>query len=197
MAGRRDRRSGTDEDASDTGKRRFGPRPLDPERAWEYLLRLLSQRAYTAFELETKLARRGIRGAEAGALLRRLEELRLIDDASYAEHYVASRRAGRGRLALRQELRRKGVAAPVVERELRDLGHDDQVAAAVDLLRRNAWRYRPASPSAQDADVPEAEAWAIRAKARGKAMAFLARRGFAADAATEAIERLAWFADDA
>ncbi len=196
MAGGRDRRGGTGDDA-DAGKRRFGARPLDPERAWEYLLRLLSQRAYTAFELEAKLARRGILGAEAGALLRRLEELRLIDDATYAERYVASRRAGRGRLALRQELRRKGVAVDVVERELRDLDHDDQVAAAVDLLRRNAWRYRPASPSAQDATVREAEARANRAKARGKAMAFLARRGFPADAAIEAIERLAWFADDA
>jgi len=209
--------------------RRYGPTQLEPDRAWDYLLRLLAQRAYTVSELDTKLRRRGIGAEDAAALLERLGELQLVDDAAYAERYVASRRETRGRIALRRELQRKGVDEALVERELRDLDGDDQVRAAEALLRRNAWRYAPDTGAAstgadtqgtqgtqgEDAErlhvskdrhgetPPPDDFQAERqrrlalAKARSKALAFLARRGFPAEAAMRALERVGWFDDEA
>jgi len=229
--GRRDDREPDDRGGAEGGQddrpaRRFGPKPLDPDRAWDYLLRLLAQRAYTVAELDTKLRRRGIGAEDASTLLERLHELHLVDDAAYAERYVASRRETRGRIALRRELQRKGVDEALVERELKGLDGDDQVRAAEALLRRNAWRYAPKAgvgstteatgrahgddttrsedgsglehqaPPTDDFQVEHQRRLAL-AKARSKALAFLARRGFPAEAAMRAIERVGWFDEEA
>lgn len=185
------------------GGERRKPRPFTPERAWEYLLFLLSRRAYTVAELRERLARRGLDEAEGERLLARLEELELVNDEAYAERYVSSRRASRGPLALRRELRRKGVAEELVDRELAPLGLEEQVEAAAQLLERNAWRYAPAReerPDEEDAvvlsDEEERARFDRRMKERAKAFAFLARRGFHADAASAAIERVGWFSDE-
>ncbi len=191
--------------------------PLNRERAWTYLLDLLTRRDYTEAELRDRLRRRGVGDDDADGLLARLRELGLADDARFAEQYVASRRGSRGRLALRAELRRKGVEASLVERELDPLSEAQQVAAATALLQRNAWRYRPGSsapraaggkalPPGGDASASadlapedegdpgsEAEARRRALKERARAFAFLARRGFTADVATAAIHELGWW----
>lgn len=187
--------------------------PLDRERAWTYLLDLLTRRDYTEAELRDRLRRRGVGDDDADGLLARLRDLGLADDARFAEQYVASRRGSRGRLALRAELRRKGVEASLVERELDPLSEAQQLAAATALLQRNAWRYRPGSsapraaggkalPPSGSADLApedegdpgsEAEARRRALKERARAFAFLARRGFTADVATAAIQELGWW----
>ncbi len=135
--------------------------PLDRDRAWTYLLDLLTRRDYTEAELRAKLQRRKVDADVADTLLARLRELGLADDARYTEHYVASRRRSRGRLALRTELRRKGVDPSVVERELEPLTEGQQLEAAAALLRRFAWRYQPGSTrrrrTATHAQEPEKE----------------------------------------
>lgn len=185
-------------------------RPLEPERAWSYLLYLLSRRDYTVAQLAEKLRRRGLSDDHAAPLLERLQELGLADDERYAEHYVASRRAARGRIALRRELRHKGVDPGVVERELEPLSPGQQREAAADLLRRSAWRYRPGSLAERgrtdgaSGDRPEADSdaedpWTARrtaARERARAFAFLARRGFTAETAEAAIAALGWWQDD-
>lgn len=200
--------------STDQPKVRRGPKPLATrEQAWDYLLLLLGRQAYTLAELRRKLERRGAEEM-AEELLGRLVELRLADDATYAEHYVANRKSSRGRMALTQELRRKGVEHELVSAEVGKLDHAQQVAAAEELLNRNAWRYRPA-PSNLDSEPDERAAHDERAtsnqraasnqralseavyKARAKAFAFLARRGFDPDAASEALAAVGWFARDA
>jgi len=181
--------------------------PLDPQRAWGYLLDLLARRDYTEAELRERLHRRGLAEADADALLTRLAELGLLNDARFAERWVESRRGSRGRLALRTELRRKGVAAELVEQGLEPLSEAQQRAAATALLERFAWRYRPAPaavgrPAAagpDDGDSARAEAAArrrARDRGRARAFAFLARRGFTPDVAGEAIEALGWWRDE-
>lgn len=170
-------------------KRRRPPGPLKPERAWDYLLFLLSRRMYTTAELAEKLRRRGIEEADSQRLIARLAELQLVNDETYTSMYISSRAASRGRLGLRQELRRKGVAPELVEESLAELTPDGQLAAAAALLEKNAWRYRPPTPD------PEASRELIL-KARAKAFAFLARRGFAADAVQGALGAVGWFDDD-
>lgn len=178
-------------------------RPFTAKRAWDYLLFLLSRRSYTVAELRERLARRGLPAEEGEPLLERLRELSLVDDALYAEQYVRSRKGERGRLVLRRELRRKGVSEELVEGELAELSADQQAEAAEALLVKNAWRYRP-QPSPAGGPVGHGsegfeQAHARRQqrhKARSKAFAFLARRGFSADAAVRALEQVGWFGDE-
>lgn len=169
--------------------RRKGARKLlDKESAWDYLLWLLGRRMYTAAELTRKLEKRGLGAETAEELIARLTELKLIDDASYTDMYVSSREASRGRLGLMQELRRKGVAQEVVEARLEELTPEAQLAAATALLRKNAWRYRPEEGATSDTEA--------RLKARAKAFAFLARRGFTVAAAQDAVAAVGWFDED-
>lgn len=189
-----------------SGRRRdSAPRPFTPERAWNYLLFILSRRSYTVAELRERLVeRRGLPSEEAEPLLARLVELRLVDDASYTEQYVNSRLSARGRLALRRELKRKGVATDLIERELEGLSQEQQADAATALLERQAWRYRPTAADEgsfedDDAVVSDQTAYELREqryRARNRAFAFLARRGFSVDAATAALERVGWFKDE-
>lgn len=182
-------------------RRRRAPRPLETrEQAWDYLLLLLSRQSYTLGELRRKLERRGA-GELAPELLDRLVELRLADDAVYSEQYVASRKSARGRIALTQELRRRGVEPELVAAEVGKLQPAQQVAAAVGLLEKSAWRYRPRSdPEGSDGDTTEAAGLAISEaphRAKAKAFAFLARRGFDAETVSRALASVGWFdADD-
>ncbi|MFA5568479.1 MAG: regulatory protein RecX [Trueperaceae bacterium] len=183
------------------GRRRRPPGPLSPERAWDYLLFLLSRRMYTTAELTDKLLRRGIDEAEAARLVVRLADLKLVDDVVYTDQYVNSRSSSRGRLGLRRELTRKGVAPELVEERLTELTPEGQLAAATALLRKNAWRYEPqAAQEPQAAEEPpggeERLRREARLRARSKAFAFLARRGFTVDAAQGALEAVGWFDDD-
>jgi regulatory protein len=149
------------------------PSPLAPERAWDYALLLLGRRAYTVHEMRERLRRRALAEHEVARVVGRLEELRLVDDRAFARAYVASRADTHGVLALRHALRRKGVAEAIVDDVLADRSEHDQLAAAEALLRKHAWRF--ASPKTAEAG-------------RARAFALLARRGFAPDAAREAVD---------
>lgn len=189
-------------DAAADSRPRRGPRPLrDRQHAWNYLLNLLARQSYTVAELRTKLTRRGVAAPLAEELLARLEELELVNDETFASHYVATRRTVRGRLALRQELRRKGVAADIVEVRLGPLDDRQQLQAAVALLEKNAWRYRPGGNDAEAGTDPGADTdsdndaadFAARHRAAARAKAFLARRGFTPDIVNSAVQNVGWF----
>jgi regulatory protein len=68
----------------------------------------------THAQLAAALRKRGIPDDVAEAVLGRFAEVRLIDDAAFAEAWVESRHHGRGlaRRALAAELRQRGVAQP-------------------------------------------------------------------------------------
>lgn len=138
--------SGSPSDRRARGRRRREPgerAPPDRQQAWDYLLNVLSRQAYTKAELRAKLARRKVPESLAEELIGRLAELNLVDDSAYAEQYVSSRRESRGRLALSAELKRKGVADEIVAARVGSLEEEQQLAAAVGILRKHAWRYRP------------------------------------------------------
>jgi len=179
------------------------PKPLAPERAWDYALWLLGRQAYTSSELAERLRRRGLEPERRERVVARLRELGLLDDRAYAAAYVRRRREERGRHALRAELQRKGVAEPLVEAALAGDGDEpplddqQQVGVAVALLAKHAWRFEapetsPDAAAADTADAPDAaKAADAQRRARARAMGFLARRGFAPDVASAALAR-AW-----
>jgi regulatory protein len=107
------------------------------------------------------------------AALERLRELDLIDDARVADALVRAGAHRKGRLALRRDLRKRGVDDATVDAALRPLDDDQQAGAAREVLRKEAWRFASGDPR----------------KDRAKAASFLRRRGFDGDAVATALER--------
>ena len=106
--------------------------------AWDAALRLLGVRARSRAEIAERLARRDFDQPTIDDVLARLEESGLIDDDEFAREWAGSRSrySGRGRLALRRELRTKGVAAHTIEAALAEIEPDDERAQAAELRGR-------------------------------------------------------------
>ena len=149
------------------------PAPEYPyERAWNYTLWLLGRQAYTTGQLRDKLRRKGATEETMTRVLGKLAELKLVDDALYAETFVRSRSRTKGAIRLRQELFQKGVAEPLVDRAVGTLDEAAQLESAAQLAEKNRWR------------------WKGEPRERySKAYAFLARRGFTGDVVRGALER--------
>jgi regulatory protein len=121
---------------------------VDPEEAARQIcLRLLAAGPRTRAQLASALRRRRVPDEIAEAVLGRFAEVRLIDDAAFAQAWVETRHHGRGlaRRALSAELRQRGVAADEVRAAVGSLGDADELAAARRLVakRVGASRGRP------------------------------------------------------
>ena len=111
------------------------------DRAWNYVLWLLGRQAYTTGQLKDKLSRKGATEETVTKVLEKLVELKLVDDALYAEAFVRSRSRSKGAIRLRQELFRKGVAEPDVDKAVGELGEETQLESALALAEKNLWRW--------------------------------------------------------
>lgn len=118
--------------------RALGPDDDPVEVARQVCLDQLSYTARTRSELAAVLAHRGVPDEVADEVLDRFTEVGLVDDAAYAQAWVARRSAGKGlaRRALSQELRRRGVADATAERALAGLSAEAEAQAARDLVGR-------------------------------------------------------------
>jgi regulatory protein len=145
MAGRRSRRDGS-------GPRTGGPArqrraavedepdlDADPEGvARQICLRMLTAAPRTQAQLADALRRRGVPEDAATAVLARFAEVKLIDDAMFARAWVDSRHYSRGLAsrALGAELRQRGVPPEDIEAALSDLGPDQELQTARELIAR-------------------------------------------------------------
>lgn len=122
----------------------------DPRaRAREVCLRLLTLAPRTRAQLAAALVKKGIPDEAANEVLGRLEEVGLIDDASFARAWVESRHYSRGLAgrALSAELKKRGVAAEEIRAAIDDqLGPDAEVSAARRLVDRKLGSMRGLSP---------------------------------------------------
>jgi regulatory protein len=107
------------------------------EQARTLCLRLLTARARTRAELEGQLTKRGYQDDVSARVLDRLAEVGLVDDAGFAEQWVRSRRAnrGKGKRALAAELRNKGVDNEVIAAALADIDTGAERERAEQLVR--------------------------------------------------------------
>jgi regulatory protein len=115
----------------------------DPEAnpesvARSIVLRQLTNSPKSRLQLARKLAERNVPEEVAEAVLDRFEEVRLIDDADFAEMWVRSRSQSRklARGALRRELADKGIDTETAEQALAQVSDDDERNAARDLVAR-------------------------------------------------------------
>jgi regulatory protein len=113
--------------------------PADPvAQAREICLRLLTMRPRSRAELHTALLGKGIEADVADRVLGRLNEVGLVDDASFAEQWVRSRHTHQGmaRRALAAELRRKGVEDPIAAEAIAAVDSESEEARARELVRK-------------------------------------------------------------
>lgn len=114
----------------------LSPDPLSAAR--EICLRQLAVAPRTKAQLLAAMARRGVAEDVAEQVLGRLGEVGLVDDAAFAAAWVERRHSGRGlaRRALAHELRRRGVADPLVDEAVADLDPERELTTARDLAAR-------------------------------------------------------------
>jgi regulatory protein len=103
---------------------------LDEKSLWEYALRVLSQRAYSAGDIKQKLFKRAQSAQDLSAVLAKLQEYGLVDDRRYSEAFASARlqNDGFGRFRVLNDLRRKRVAPGVAEKAVNQAftGTDEQ-----------------------------------------------------------------------
>ncbi|WP_308216207.1 regulatory protein RecX [Pseudarthrobacter raffinosi] len=102
------------------------------------VLRQLTSSAKSRLQLARKLAERNIPEDVAEAVLDRFQEVRLIDDAEFADMWVRSRSQSRklAKGALRRELADKGIDADTAAAALEQLSDADEEVSARLLVER-------------------------------------------------------------
>ncbi|PXW33607.1 UNVERIFIED_CONTAM: regulatory protein [Williamsia faeni] len=148
--------------------------------AYDAALRLLGVRARSRAELRGRLKDKDFPPFEIDSVMERLDRAGLLDDADFAEQWVRSRHlhSGKGRTALRHELRQKGVVDRVIEQAIGQVDDDTERERAADLLRRKTSRL-----GAEDVSDRES-----RDKHTRRLVAMLARRGYAPSLAFELVK---------
>ena len=153
------------------------------DKLMQYALRIISKKRYTEFEMEKKL-NKFFRKREfswgncdenlVDQVIKRLFELKYLDDEKYAQDYIATRLKlrPRGNFLLEQELRIKGLSSDLVKKILNEI-NIDEFEIALELLssKKNRWDKHPLK------------------KQKEKAYYFLASRGFKLDAIYKALGR--------
>ncbi|MEI7769167.1 MAG: RecX family transcriptional regulator [Chloroflexales bacterium] len=151
------------------------------DRAAQAAIRLLEARPRSIAELRQRLRRKEIPAAAIDDAIARLSELGLLDDAAFSRLWVENRRSfsPRGSLALRDELRKKGVARDLIDAALADEGEGaaaEQEAERARALARGALR--------RYADSPD------RFSFQRRLGAYLQRRGFTFDTIRPILDKL-------
>jgi len=100
------------------------------ERGVQRAMGLLSYRPRSEAEIRRRLREKGYDEAEITEVVERLRRVELLDDEAFARYWVENRFQfnPRGVVALRQELRQKGVDDAVIEEVLAE--YDEEAAAA-------------------------------------------------------------------
>ena len=116
---------------------------LDPDAnpaavARAIVLRQLTTSPKSRLQLSRKLAERNVPEDVAEAVLDRFEEVRLVDDAEFADMWVRSRSQTRklAKGALRRELADKGIDPDTAASALDQLSDADEETAARELVER-------------------------------------------------------------
>lgn len=107
------------------------------DKAYNSALRFLAYRPRTAAEVRQNLQKKEYDPATIAAVIEKLETDRYLDDAAFAQYWLEQRETfkPRGRMALQQELRQKGVDPHIIAEVLAKLDED---TAALELANRKA-----------------------------------------------------------
>ena len=143
--------------------------------AWEAALTSLERSARTEKELADSLKRRGYVAPVVAAVLERLKEARLIDDAQYAGRLAELQsKKPVGLYAFKRKLKARGISDDDAEAALEAFDDAQQQTACLEAARRLFKKYEALPPREGKARLSQA----------------LARRGFGWDAIGSALDQL-------
>ncbi len=144
--------------------------PRRERSAFELAVKAISRRERTVAEVRAWLAARDVEEAEAEEAIERLIEMEQLDDERYARLFTEDKRElfGWGPDRIRDGLIERGVARSIAEGAVAGESRDDLAERAANLLSRRSGDLGDDS-------------------GRGKALAFLARRGYELEVAYEAV----------
>ncbi|CAM4251403.1 regulatory protein RecX [Saccharibacillus endophyticus] len=149
----------------------------DNERqvAYSQALNYLSFKPRTSGEIEQKLLEKELDPEAVAATVKRLVDEKLIDDAFYAQEWTRQRINGKkkGKVVVKQELRRKGIDPELIDDALEAMGDDAELRSAEELAAKK-WR------------TTKGESW----ERKRKTAAFIMRRGFSGDIARKALDNV-------
>ena len=169
-----------------TSEHRAALESADEEyRAREAALSLLAHRARARAELRRRLARKDFSDTAIEQVLAWLDDRGYINDHAFAQAFVKDRLRLRpkGRRALRQELRKKGVADSTADAAIDSVMGAEDVSES-ELASQAARSWVRKNGSAVRAAASDREA---RLKLRRRLYGHLARRGFGGEAVRIAI----------
>lgn len=144
----------------------------EQQRALDVAYRFIGVRERTVAQVGAKLGRAGFEPGQTQAALEELRQLGALDDARYARLFVADKRLLEdwGAERITRELARRGVERELIEAALaQDAGRGRELERAVTLIERR-W-------GSELDDV----------RHRRRALGLLARKGYGADVAHEAL----------
>ena len=143
-------------------------------------MRLLNYRERSIKELADKLDGKHYSPAIITAVIKRLEELELLNDEKFARLWIRSRVRFKPRSAwlISRELREKGIEEEVIQQVIEEeFTPEQEMEAAMSLAEKQVRRYRGEEPE----------------KARRKLFAYLSRRGFSPDMIWKCLEEVLTF----
>ena len=142
----------------------------------EQALRFLKFRSRTVAELRSKLLERGYETEEVESVLVKLQEVKLLDDDRFVEHFIHDhleiRRQGRWRIGL--EMRRRQVPKEKIDQSVREITNEDELVVASQLLESRQRSWQKLEPLAR----------------KRRAIGLLQRRGFAISVISQLIKKL-------
>ncbi len=158
---------------------RFLPLKAATQKTYERALNLLSFRARSAKELGKRLREKGEPAEEIDAVLTRLLQNGLLDDARYAESKARSGIVGkaRSRRRMQQDLAQRGVAREVVDKAI-TTAYAEEGTSELAVAERAA-RKKMRSLGRHDAQ-----------EQKQKLYAFLARQGYPGDVVRKVMKRV-------
>ena len=133
------RRAASGQSETQDAARSLSPERLE-KRARNVLLHQLARSAKSKYQLGQVMIQREIPAEIYEPLLDRFEEAGLINDLTFAETIVASRRASRGLSAssIKRELRTKGISEDLIERVTQAITAEEEFSLATSLAIRRA-----------------------------------------------------------
>jgi len=146
------------------------------QKAKDAAYNYLSYRARSVKEVRDKLVQKEFAEEIIEQVVDDLQRQKLLNDREFARRFVEAR-LGRanGSRKLAQELRRKGIETEIIDEVLGEFAATlDSEERAIGLLGKQAWRYRGLE----------------RDKAKRRMLGFLARRGYDAQMARSAVDKV-------
>lgn len=164
----------------------------DEEReARDAALRLLGVRARSVAEVRRRLRRKSFPSEVIDGVIADLRERGILDDEAFAAAWIRERilRRPRGRFALVQELRKRGIVRTRAEAAVDRVLAEDEVSEE-EIARRAAEGWLARRPEAAARALRTGEPRDEAREARRKLYAYLERRGFPRRMAREILERI-------